>query len=47
MSYWIAAGQEFMQLAKRRLSHSGDFAYLLDALIYHLRIEGGKICSTA
>jgi hypothetical protein len=28
--------------SKRRLSHSGDFAYLLDALIYHLRFEGGR-----
>jgi hypothetical protein len=28
--------------SKRRLSHSGDFAYLLDALIYHLRFDGGR-----
>ncbi|MCC5869998.1 MAG: hypothetical protein JJU27_15960 [Gammaproteobacteria bacterium] len=27
---------------KHRLSHSGDFAYLLDALIYHLRIHEDK-----
>ncbi|TCU21801.1 hypothetical protein EV130_110145 [Rhizobium azibense] len=27
---------------KRRLDHSSDFAYLLDALIYHLRIQGEK-----
>ena len=28
--------------SKRRLSHSGDFAYLLDALIYHLRMQEDK-----
>jgi hypothetical protein len=28
--------------SKQRLKHSGDFAYLLDALIYHLRIEEDK-----
>jgi hypothetical protein len=28
--------------AKKRLTHSGDFAYLLDALIYHLRIQEDK-----
>ena len=25
--------------SKKRLTHSGDFAYLLDALIYHLRVQ--------
>jgi hypothetical protein len=25
--------------SKQRLTHSGDFAYLLDALIYHLRVQ--------
>ena len=25
--------------AKRRLKHSNDFSYLLDALIYHLRVQ--------
>ncbi|MCH8840596.1 MAG: hypothetical protein IH831_07985 [Planctomycetes bacterium] len=28
--------------SKHRLNHSGDFAYLLDALIYHLRIQEDK-----
>jgi hypothetical protein len=28
--------------SKQRLKHSGYFAYLLDALIYHLRIEEDK-----
>ena len=28
--------------SKIRLTHSGDFAYLLDALIYHLRLEQDK-----
>lgn len=28
--------------SKQRLNHSGDFAYLLDALIYHLRIQEDK-----
>lgn len=28
--------------SKQRLMHSGDFAYLLDALIYHLRLEDNK-----
>ena len=28
--------------SKKRLSHSNDFAYLLDALIYHLRIQEDK-----
>ncbi len=28
--------------SKKRLSHSGDFAYLLDALIYHLRFQVDK-----
>jgi hypothetical protein len=27
---------------KHRLNHSGDFAYLLDTLIYHLRLPEGK-----
>lgn len=27
---------------KRRLEHSSDFAYLLDALIFHLRMQGDK-----
>jgi hypothetical protein len=27
---------------KKRLNHSGDFAYLLDALIYHLRLQDDK-----
>jgi hypothetical protein len=28
--------------SKKRLNHSGDFAYLLDALIYHLRFQEDK-----
>lgn len=28
--------------AKKRLTHSGDFAYLLDTLIYHLRMQEDK-----
>ncbi|MGB5104111.1 MAG: hypothetical protein WBO04_12465, partial [Steroidobacteraceae bacterium] len=28
--------------SKQRLNHSGDFAYLLDTLIYHLRIHEDK-----
>jgi hypothetical protein len=28
--------------SKKRLYHSGDFAYLLDALIYHLRFQADK-----
>jgi hypothetical protein len=27
---------------KKRLDHSGDFGFLLDALLYHLRLQGNK-----
>jgi hypothetical protein len=38
----IDVGEIKKRKTKHRLSHSGDFAYLLDALIYHLRIHEDK-----